>query len=191
MDRDEVPVYISPRPGLLLETERLAVRPFTLDDVDGLLCVMSHAAVHSYTKDKGSPWDRPRTEAYIRAAIGMGSKALACFHGGVVEKNTGRLIGLCGLNPYEGRKPEIEFKLGVPYWGKGYATELGRQIIRGAFATAEIEGIYGIAQPENLASRRVLEKLGMGYLGERVFRGHKASFYYIPAYAKQPGAGRL
>ena len=100
-------------------------------------------------------------------------KTLDCFHRAVIEKNTNQLIGLCGLNPYKEKEPEIEFKLGVPYWGKGYATELGKQMIYDAFAATDIKGIYGIAQPKNVASRRVLEKIGMKYLGNQIFRNHE------------------
>lgn len=106
-------------------------------------------------------------------------KTLDCFHGAVIEKNTNQLIGLCGLNPYKENEPEIEFKIGVSYWGKGYATELGKQVIKSSFASADIKGIYGMVQPENTASRKVLEKIGMEYLVTREFRGHEDSFYYI------------
>ena len=111
--------------------------------------------------------------------INKNFKTLDCFHGAVIEKSTNQLIGLCGLNPNKDNEPEIEFKIGVPYWGKGYATELGKQIIKSSFSAANIKGIYGMAQPENKASRKVLEKIGMKYLGNRVFRGHEDSFYYI------------
>lgn len=161
------------------ETERLLVRQYSLSDIDKLLQVMSDERVHTYTKDKNHPWDARRTEEYIRYMMNKDFKTPDCFHGAVIEKDTDQLIGLCGLNPYETDAPEIEFKIGVPYWGRGYATELGKQIIKDAFAAAGVKGIYGMAQPENAASRKVLEKIGMNYLGERMFRDHEDSFYYI------------
>ncbi len=48
-----------------------------------------------------------------------------------------------------------------------------------AFATTNIKGIYGMAHQENIVSRKVLEKIGMNYLGNQIFRNHKDSFYYI------------
>ena len=155
------------------------MRQYLLDDVDELFQVMSDSRVHTYTKDKNNPWDEQRTEEYIQYMMERDFKTLDCFHGAVIEKDTGRLIGLCGLNPYSEKEPEIEFKVGVPYWGRGYASELGKQMIQGAFAATDIKGIYGMAQPENTASRRVLEKIGMKYLGNQMFRGHEDSFYYI------------
>lgn len=164
---------------LYFKTERLIVRQYTLNDIDELFGIMSDSRVYTYTKDKNNPWDKQRTEEYVKFMINKDFKTLDCFHGAVIEKNTNQLIGLCGLNPYKENEPEIEFKLGVPYWGKGYATELGKQIIKSSFAAADIKGIYGMAQPENTASRKVLEKIGMKYLGNREFRGHEDSFYYI------------
>lgn len=166
---------------IYFETKRLFVRQYVLSDIDDLLRVMSDVRVHTYTKDKGHPWDRQRTEEYIKFMISKDFRTLDCFHGAVIEKDTNLLIGLCGLNPYKPKEPEIEFKLGVPYWNKGYATELGRQIIEESFAAADIKGIYGMAMPENTASRRVLEKIGMEYIGDRIFGDHEDSFYYIPS----------
>lgn len=164
---------------LYFETERLIVRQYMLSDIDELFGIMSDRRVHIYTKDKNNPWDKQRTEEYVKFMINKDFKTLDCFHGAVIEKNTNQLIGLCGLNPYKENEPEIEFKIGVSYWGKGYASELGKQIIKSSFAGADIKGIYGMAEPENTASRKVLQKIGMKYLGNQVFRGHEDSFYYI------------
>ena len=164
---------------MYLETERLIVRQYMINDIDELFRIMSDIRVHTYTKDKNNPWDKQRTEKYIKFMMEKDFKTLDCFHGAVIEKESNQLIGLCGLNPYKANEPEIEFKIGVPYWGKGYATELGKQIIKDSFATTDIKGMYGMAQPENIASRKVLEKIGMKYLGNKIFRNHEDSFYYI------------
>ena len=164
---------------LYFETDRLLVRQYMISDIGELFQIMSNSRIHTYTKDKYRPWDKQRTEEYIRYMMSKDFKTLDCFHGAVIEKETNQLIGLCGLNPYKANEPEIEFKIGVPYWNKGYATELGKQMIKDSFATTNIKGIYGMAQPENIASRKVLEKIGMKYLGNQVFRNHEDSFYYI------------
>ncbi|MCH5341746.1 MAG: GNAT family N-acetyltransferase [Acetatifactor sp.] len=164
---------------LYFETDRLLVRQYMISDIGELFKIMSDIRVHTYTKDKNNPWDEQRTEEYIKYMINKDFKTLDCFHGAVIEKSANQLIGLCGLNPYRSCEPEIEFKIGVPYWNKGYATELGKQIIKESFATTDIKGIYGMAQPENIASRKVLVRIGMKYLGNQVFRNHEDSFYYI------------
>ena len=83
------------------------------------------------------------------------------------------------VHDQEHSTPLLMKKLGVPYWNKGYATELGKAVIRSAFDTTPIKGIYGMARQENAASRKVLEKIGMDYLGNQVFRNHEDAFYYI------------
>lgn len=164
---------------LYFETDRLIVRQYMISDIGELFKIMSDIKMHKYTKDKNNPWDEQRTEEYIKYMINKDFKTLDCFHGAVIEKSANQLIGLCGLNPYKSCEPEIEFKIGVPYWRKGYATELGKQIIKESFATTDIKGIYGMARPENIASRKVLVRIGMKYLGNQVFRNHEDSFYYI------------
>lgn len=162
-----------------IETPHLLIRQYTLNDVSELFEIMSNTKVHQYTKDKNHPWDRLQTERYIRFFIDKNFTTLDCFHGAVIEKASGKLIGLTGLNPYKEREPEIEWKLGVSYWNKGYATEIGKEVISKAFETTDIIGIYGIAFPENAASRSVLQKIGMTYLGIHEFRGQEDAFYYI------------
>lgn len=164
---------------IYFETQNLLVRPYTLQDVDGLAAVMENPQVHTYTKDGNNPWDRRRTEEYIQFFIQKNFQTLDCFHGAVIEKETGKIIGLTGLNPYKENEPEIEWKLGVAYWNKGYATEIGRELLSAAFRTTDIAGVYGMAEPENAASRRVLQKIGMQFLGIQPFRDHKDAFYYI------------
>ncbi len=164
---------------IYFETKRLVVRSWNIDDIASLHRIMSDSRVHTYTKDKDKSWDEQRTATYIAFMMNKDFKTLDCFHGAVFEKVSNRLIGLCGLNPYFDAEPEIEFKLGVLYWNKGYATELGKAIIRNAFASTKIKGIYGMAHPENVASRNVLEKIGMRYLGNQMFRDHEDAFFYI------------
>ncbi len=164
---------------IYLETPRLLVRSYTMDDLDGLLEVMSDPRVHQYTKDKNHPWDRDRTEQYIQFFLEKNFITLDCFHGAMIEKASNKIIGLTGLNPYMENEPEIEWKLPPAYWNKGYATEIGKAVIGEAFRTTNIMGIYGMTEPENGASRRVLQKIGMKYLGIREFRDKKDAFYYI------------
>ena len=63
---------------IYFETERLIVRQYTLNDVEELFRVMSDSKVHTYTKDKGNPWDRQRTDAYIRFMINKDFRTLDC-----------------------------------------------------------------------------------------------------------------
>ncbi|WFR57750.1 GNAT family N-acetyltransferase [Anaerocolumna sp. AGMB13025] len=162
---------------IYFETERLIVRQWSFYDIPALFDIMSNDFVHTYAED--SAWDMEKTENYIRYMIDRDFKTLELFHGAVVLKGSNKIIGRTGLNPYKEKQPEIEWKLGVGYWGKGYATELGRAIIGKAFAATDISCIYGMAHPDNIASRKVLEKIGMECIGLHKFRNNEDMFYVI------------
>jgi RimJ/RimL family protein N-acetyltransferase len=138
---------------------------------------MSDSRVHTYAS--GNPWTLEHTANYIKFMLEKNFKTLELFHGACVLKSNNTIIGLTGLNPYLPKKPEIEWKFGVPFWGNGYATEIGKAIIKEAFKTTDIELIYGMAHPQNLASMKVMEKLGMTSIGLQDFRGNQDMFYQI------------
>ena len=76
-------------------------------------------------------------------------------------------VGRAGLVrlDFDDKSPDIEFGcfLLKPYWGKGLATELGNVFIRYAFEKLGLERVYATIDPENVASIRVCEKLGMSH----------------------------
>lgn len=164
-------------PHLYFETDRLTVRQWTPDDAPALFDIMSDSRVHTYTGD--TPWSLERAEKYIRFMLEKNFLTLELFHGVCILKETKQLIGFTGLNPYLPKQPELEWQLGVPFWGKGYATEVGKAAIRGAFDTTDITCIYGMANPENKASMKALEKIGMTCIGLQEFRGHMDMFFRI------------
>ena len=82
----------------------------------------------------------------------------------VEDRLSGELVGWCGLNVLEETdETEIKYLLKKSHWWRGLATEAASRCIKDGFRTLEIEEIIGLVHPENIASRRVLEKLGMQY----------------------------
>ena len=79
------------------------------------------------------------------------------------------LIGACGIDPREDG-PEIGYWLGVPYWGRGCATEAVRAVIDHAFGDLQHETLQAGARVSNPASRRVLEKCAFQWTGVRLTR---------------------
>ena len=111
---------------LYLETERLLVRQYTINDIDELHKIMSDVRVHTYTKDINNPWNENRTKEYIQFMINKDFRTLDCFHGAVIEKSTNRLIGLCGLNPY--KENDVIYNTGdlARWMGNGEVCHMGR-----------------------------------------------------------------
>ena len=83
---------------------------------------------------------------------------------------TATLIGACGIDLRDGPTPEIGYWLGVPYWGRGYATEAARAVIDHAFGDLDHEALQAGARVSNPASRRVLEKCGFQWTGVGLYR---------------------
>jgi [ribosomal protein S5]-alanine N-acetyltransferase len=162
---------------IYLETPRFIIRQWTLGDAGDLFRIMREPLVHRYTGD--APWSEERAVRYIRLMLEKDFRTLEIFHGACILKSAMELIGFSGLNPYLDQQPELEWQFGAPYWGKGYATEIGKSVTAAAFATTGIRSIFGMVNPQNRASMRVMEKIGMTCLGLREFRGEEDMFYQM------------
>lgn len=160
---------------IYLETPRFIIRQWKLEDAENLAKVMADPRVHQYTGDK--PWSLERAAKYIRLMLDKNFTTLEMFHGACVLKENQTIVGFTGLNPYLPKQPELEWQFGVSYWGKGYATEIGKAVVETAFRTTDIERIYGMVNPKNKASMRVMEKIGMTCLGLQMFRDEMDMFY--------------
>jgi ribosomal-protein-alanine N-acetyltransferase len=101
------------------------------------------------------------------------------FSVGVVEKDTRKLIGWCGLGPLEFDKSEIEIYYGLsrPHWGRGITTEAAKALLHYGFQTIGLDKIVAIVKPANIASQRVIEKLGMIYKKQIGSLPEKYKFY--------------
>jgi RimJ/RimL family protein N-acetyltransferase len=90
-------------------------------------------------------------------------------------KDTGKLIGGCGINVSnpENREGWLGYCLNRNFWGKGYATETARGLIKFGFEKLDLHRLFATCDPENLASAHVLEKSGMKR--EAHLREHKWS----------------
>lgn len=144
-----------------IETARLLLRPFQYED---------WRAVHSYNSD-------PEVVRFVPgeyAGEGDSQEAVAAWMQGledtpphydfaVTVRPEPFVIGWCCLhsNPEHERWGELKYVFNRGFWGQGYATEAGRAVLEFAFADVGLQRVYATCRPENQASWRVLEKLGM------------------------------
>ncbi len=91
--------------------------------------------------------------------------------------DTGELIGCCGLRPRQENVYELGFHLLPSFWGKGYAVEAAKAVIAYAFSDLKAKELFAGHNPNNTASRRVLQKLGFEYTGDE---------YYAPTGLQHP-----
>ncbi|HEY1727023.1 MAG TPA: GNAT family N-acetyltransferase [Candidatus Baltobacteraceae bacterium] len=91
----------------------------------------------------------------------------------VALKSTGALVGQCGLNPVEGKGPEVEvaYHFGSAAWNNGYATEAVAAVLDYVFRSEMLDSVIAIVMPENIGSRRVAEKSGMRPAGTGTYYG--------------------
>lgn len=84
---------------------------------------------------------------------------------GVLPEGQQDIIGWAGLQYLpELDETEVGFLLDKPFWGKGYATEAALASIQFGFEHFDLDHIIALVHPENIASRRVIEKCGMKYV---------------------------
>ncbi|MCZ7573383.1 MAG: GNAT family N-acetyltransferase [Ardenticatenaceae bacterium] len=148
---------------VLLETERLVLRRFTAADAEKLFDLDSDPEVMRFLSG-GTPTPRdviqndilPRFLRYDERFPGYGFWA-------AIEKATGDFLGWFSFRPSEGAPDEVRlgFRLRRAAWGKGYATEGSRALIRKGFTELGAQRVVATTYQDNLASRRVLEKVGM------------------------------
>lgn len=150
-----------------IETQRLILRPFTLDDTD--------AAVAWETDPDVMRWlgiAEPRTAEMAAREFAQRVEKWSGDWGGlaVVPKESGTAVGWCGIKPDTVLEEDIElfYALGQAAWGKGYATEASRPMLRLGFEERGLERIIATIAPDNQRSRRVAEKLGMQVSGRLI-----------------------
>lgn len=156
-----------------LDTEHLVMRRFTESDVDDLVELHNDPEVMRFLTG-GTPIPRSEIEGTTLPAI------LADYERhddlgmwAAVERSSGDFVGWFALTVPEGNEPddvELGYRLHRSAWGKGYATEGSRALIRRAFAGGAVRRIFATTMAINLGSRRVMEKSGLAFL--RVFHVH-------------------
>jgi RimJ/RimL family protein N-acetyltransferase len=146
------------------ETQRLVLRRFTMADVDNLVRLDADPGVMHFITG-GIPTAREEIEneilpaflAYYERFEGYGFWA-------AIEKPTGQFLGWFHFRPREGASPdeaELGYRLRKSAWGKGYATEGSRVLIRKGFTEFGVRRVVAETMAVNLASRRVMEKAGL------------------------------
>lgn len=141
------------------ETERLELRRFSPGDAPGFFSLNKDPEVIRYTGDVAFADEneaRDFIEKYAHYSLyGFGRWS-------VFIKETGEYAGFCGLK-YSAEKDEVDLGFRIPrtHWGRGLATEAGRESLRLGFERYGLNKIVGRAMKSNLASHRVLEKLEM------------------------------
>jgi [ribosomal protein S5]-alanine N-acetyltransferase len=181
-ERVETPVSVA----LVLETERLVLRPVSDDDLAATHRLFDGPAVRRYLWDDG-PVSLEATESILEAsARDFAERGIGLF--GVRLRGAEELVGLCGLRWEEGiGDMEIMYCLLPELWGRGLATEAAQACLRFAFEEAGLERVMAGADEPNAASLRVIEKLGMRFV-DRILPAAPEAPYFVLNRADFPRA---
>jgi len=153
-----------------IETERLILRELRDSDLEGMFALDSNPEVHKYLGNKPIT-NKEQAQAnidniksqYIERGIGRFA---------VIEKSSGAFIGWSGLKFNTGEKErfgekqdfyDVGYRLIESFWGKGYALESAIASLDFGFNELKLKTIVGTAETENIASNKILEKIGLQY----------------------------
>ena len=143
-----------------LQTARLRLRPFADTDADALFALHSNAYVLRYWDSP--PWTEPaRAERFIARCRQMAEEGTGARLA-LERASDGVFLGWCSLSRWnpDHRSASLGYVLGEAAWGHGYATEGARALLQWGFDTLELNRVQAETDTRNLASARVLEKLG-------------------------------
>lgn len=147
-------------------TERLDLRPVSVDDLDVLFAINSDP--RTWAHDPGGRHPSPeRTAAWIeRAAARWTTDGLSYWTARL--RSDGTTVGVGGVQRHAGGGWNLYYRLAPSAWGQGYATELSRAALAAAAEADPGVPVYAWIDAHNTASRRVAERLGLVDRGEHV-----------------------
>ena len=162
---------------LISETERILIKPLSLDDAPALTEILSDPEVMKHSVR--GVCDETATRKFIQ-------ECLSCYksHGvgpwALIDKKSKDFIGFCGVGPESVGEIEefnLGYRLAKRYWGLGLATESARVVLAYAFGEKGLKSVIVIIEPKHVASMRVAEKVGFSNFKNKQFHGREVRVY--------------
>jgi len=162
----------------ILEASRVILRPFRAEDVDLLSELM---ADQDFMRFSLGVYTREQTLGFLEKVLTWEREGLPSQFA-VEIKSEGTLLGYCGFfHQVVDQKNEIEigYRLHPNYWNRGLITEAAGAVRDHAFRDLKLPRVISLIHPENIASRRVAEKIGMALEKHTTFRGFPANVFSL------------
>ncbi|MGE0723897.1 MAG: bifunctional GNAT family N-acetyltransferase/(deoxy)nucleoside triphosphate pyrophosphohydrolase [Alphaproteobacteria bacterium] len=149
-----------------LATARLILRPPAAADAPAIERLAGDAEVARYTARIPHPYPPGAAAAFVDAVARDRVEGAAEVFA-ITDRGDGTLYGMVGRERHDAPGvDEIGYWIGRPYWGRGFAAEALRALVRHAFADGRTTVLRAEAHPDNRASHRVLEKAGLQRVGQ-------------------------
>lgn len=165
--------------NLFIETERLLIRPFKMEDIEPSYIMNLDAEVSRHTGDGGIVSKEEIERRIVENVFGDYEK-----HGfgrlAVELKGENKFIGFTGLKYLEDMdEVDLGYRFMKEYWGKGIATESAEACVNLGFNTLGLKRLIAMVLPENIGSIRVLEKLNFEYEKDIIEDNQLAKIYSL------------
>lgn len=172
----------------MIETPRLRLLPWRFGDWQSFHPIASDPEVMRYIT-RGEPWTADRTRQFVRKQMALFAERGFC-RWRLELKETGETAGFCGggsLHGFDG--VETGWWLARHLWGQGLATEAARAAVDHLFDRAGLARLISVADHENLASLRVMAKLGFRFVEELDYKGFRVRLHQLETADRNAAAG--
>ena len=164
---------------IIIETERLLIRPFTMEDIEPSYAMNLDEEVSRYTAD-GGVVSKKEIERRIVENVFGDYKKYGFGRLAVELKRENKFIGFTGLKYLEDMdEVDLGYRFMKEYWGKGIATESGKACVNLGFNKLGLKRIIAMVLPENTGSIHVLEKLNFKFKKEIIEDNQLAQVYSL------------
>ena len=162
----------------IVETDRLLLREFVMDDAEVFFKMISDPDVTRYTGDGGKTLDEAKDGLEERLFRDYQKHGFGRW--ATVDKSTGMVIGFAGLKYLDDlAEVDLGYRFFKEHWGQGFATEAAKAVLDHGIRVLRRRRIIGIADIENKASIRVLEKVGFQFERFTTYGGHDVGWYSV------------
>ncbi len=143
-----------------LQTKRLVLKQYALEDLTNLNRLLSEPLIWEYSS-KTAITDIDAAKAQLYDTLRKYEEDQCAFQA-LYQKDTNQYIGEAGVLAFNKQcnRAVLGYNLLPAYWGRGYATEITKALVRYLFETIQVERIEALAANNNIASKRVLENSG-------------------------------
>lgn len=173
---------------IYIETERLIIKPYCMEDIDDLYKIYNDEKVMAYIPEgvMSYQWVKDLIKWMVEYCYEKNTpENIIKFGVSVVDKEKKKVIGWCGLGSLDCKPEDVEIFYGLSseYWGQGLSTEAAMAMLNYGFNIVGLKRIIAVVKPDNIASKKVIEKMGMKFqkilrVDDIHYSGYDGELYY-------------